>query len=388
MLVLPQKVKVRWNGRNKKWFIEKGYVYSKIGIGFEVDVLNLMRNSKQHIEVICDFCNKTVSREFRIYNSKTNEQHKDSCNDCLGKKTSEIHTKYTIEDVRKEFEKRNFVLLENEYVRNHVNMRYICSNGHETKISFKSLLKGYGCKKCASKKLGNERRRSTEEIKSIFEENNCALLTAEYKNTKQKLDYICECGKESKITLSHFLQGERCWECRSRKLREINSKYNLEDAKDIFKENNCILLEDEFVNSLTPMRYICTCGRDSKTSLANFSKGVRCKQCAIDNFKGVNHPNWNPNLTQEERESGRNIEGYWEWRKQVYERDDYTCQCCEKVGGNLNAHHLDSYDWCKEKRTDVDNGITLCSDCHNDFHHIYGYGKNTKGQFEKWIKTN
>ena len=32
------------------------------------------------------------------------------------------------------------------------------------------------------------------------------------------------------------------------------------------------------------------------------------------------------NLTQEERELSRHIEGYNEWRKQVYERDNYTCQ--------------------------------------------------------------
>ena len=48
-------------------------------------------------------------------------------------------------------------------------------------------------------------------------------------------------------------------------------------------------------------------------------------------------------------------------------------------------HHLDGYNWCIEKRTDETNGITLCENCHKNFHSIYGFGGNTKEQFEEWI---
>lgn len=87
--------------------------------------------------------------------------------------------------------------------------------------------------------------------------------------------------------------------------------------------------------------------------------------------------------------SGRffNVHEYREWRKEVYKKDNYTCQCCgDNKGGNLNAHHLDGYDWCEEKRLDINNGITLCKNCHSDFHYVYGYGGNTKEQFEEWLK--
>ena len=36
-------------------------------------------------------------------------------------------------------------------------------------------------------------------------------------------------------------------------------------------------------------------------------------------------------------------------------------------------------------RTDESNGITLCKNCHKNFHSIYGFGNNTKEQFEEWI---
>lgn len=101
---------------------------------------------------------------------------------------------------------------------------------------------------------------------------------------------------------------------------------------------------------------------------------------------GENNGSYNPNLTDEEREKGRNIEGYKEWRKQVYERDNYTCQCCgEKGHGNLVAHHKNGYHWDKEHRTDVDNGVTLCEDCHKEFHEIFGNKNNTEEQYIEFL---
>lgn len=70
--------------------------------------------------------------------------------------------------------------------------------------------------------------------------------------------------------------------------------------------------------------------------------------------------------------------------KKVLARDSYKCQCCGDIN-NLEVHHLDGYNWCKEKRTDETNGISLCVNCHANFHSKYGRGDNTKEQFEEWI---
>jgi HNH endonuclease/NUMOD3 motif len=106
-------------------------------------------------------------------------------------------------------------------------------------------------------------------------------------------------------------------------------------------------------------------------------------------FKGENNWNYNPNLSPEERERIRATSEYWEWRKAVYERDNYTCQCCgDNRGGNLVAHHLYSYSDYPTLRTDLENGVTLCKDCHISFHKQYGFGKNTKEQFIEFLKTH
>ena len=98
-----------------------------------------------------------------------------------------------------------------------------------------------------------------------------------------------------------------------------------------------------------------------------------------------NNPAWNPEKTDEERLIDRKYREYKEWRVLVYKRDDYTCQVCkDDTGGNLVAHHLNGYNWDKEARTDVNNGVTLCEPCHKEFHSIYGYGDNDLFQFSQF----
>ena len=114
---------------------------------------------------------------------------------------------------------------------------------------------------------------------------------------------------------------------------------------------------------------------------------IYCSSCAAKNLiSGEKHYLWDATKTPEERILKRGtVEGYTDFLKIVLKRDKYTCQCCGASGVQLNVHHLNGYDWCVEGRIDTNNGITLCEQCHKNFHSIYGKGLNTKEQFEEWI---
>jgi hypothetical protein len=52
------------------------------------------------------------------------------------------------------------------------------------------------------------------------------------------------------------------------------------------------------------------------------------------------------------------------WRKEVYKRDNFTCQHCGQIGGKLNAHHIKDAKHYPELILILENGITLCYECH------------------------
>jgi hypothetical protein len=58
---------------------------------------------------------------------------------------------------------------------------------------------------------------------------------------------------------------------------------------------------------------------------------------------------------------------YREWKARVNVRDNYICQECGKKG--CEAHHIKSWYEFPELRFDVNNGITLCLDCHKTSKH-------------------
>jgi len=68
----------------------------------------------------------------------------------------------------------------------------------------------------------------------------------------------------------------------------------------------------------------------------------------------------------------RSSDEYFEWRKAVFERDKYTCLVCNKHGAHLHAHHIIGVYENLEMVCDINNGFTLCKDCHISFHNIYG----------------
>lgn len=138
------------------------------------------------------------------------------------------------------------------------------------------------------------------------------------------------------------------------------------------------------INGARASTFICNCECGEEVEVRSndvrrgFTTSCGCyqKERTSETHSGKNHPNYNNNLSDEERITKRNVPENKEWRKAVYERDNYTCKACNKVGVQLVAHHIVPYSTNKQLRFDVDNGITLCKACHKEFHINFMGGYN------------
>ena len=113
---------------------------------------------------------------------------------------------------------------------------------------------------------------------------------------------------------------------------------------------------------------------------------LRCVPCHGLFNRGENNPQWLPPELRKvtEAEQIRQSAEYKDWRLSVWVRDKTKCQICGIRKDPMVAHHLDGFNAFPEKRFDVDNGVTLCDYHHISFHSNYGFGNNTKEQFEKF----
>jgi endogenous inhibitor of DNA gyrase (YacG/DUF329 family) len=130
--------------------------------------------------------------------------------------------------------------------------------------------------------------------------------------------------------------------------------------------------------------YTCKqCGKRFHAPINNLRGGRKfCSQQCRANYwgprwRGPNSPCWKGASAY-----GRIAEmcrtDYKEWRKAVYARDDYTCQRCKRRGVYLHAHHKQPWAQFPELRYAVDNGETLCAECHKITHMTSNLSRPTR----------
>lgn len=166
-----------------------------------------------------------------------------------------------------------------------------------------------------------------------------------------------------------------------RRTRSESIKLQYKGKKGDIRRKNCANIAEKNLNS-----------DEARNKLRNImqTKEYREKQRVSKLGKkngmygicGEKHPSWNPNKTRLQRQKDRKIKQNREFIEKCLERDKYTCIICGCKSKKFNVHHLNSYNWYINGRFDISNGVTLCEKCHKKFHHIYGYGNNTKKQFE------
>lgn len=281
-MILTETLKIKWNAGQKQYYIDKGYVFTKIGDEFECKFKDIPHSSDKFVDCKCDYCGKIYSIQIKKHYRGIQIVDKDACKDCCGRKNKEVKLKkygkagliseesknkyYQRVNPLKEknfnhamelFNNRGYLMLPTIYIGNNTKLPYLCPN-HLDKgiqwIDYSHLKIGRGCKYCGQENAHNLQRYSYTYVKTKVEEDGKhQLLSDTYTGYNDyNLQITCElCGQLYRTSFNFFLNGHTvCKECNC----SIGEKRILSYLK---KNGIQYIKEDEFLTRhwANPLRF-------------------------------------------------------------------------------------------------------------------------------------
>jgi ribosomal protein S27E len=228
--------------------------------------------------------------------------------------------------------------------------------------------------------------------------------------------YRCPChpDKELKISLAALMyQKQGCIYCGK------HVQATLEEVRQKFFEQGYILIENQYTNSKTPMRFICPNHPNKNTTITyeRLQIGIKCYYCGREKIQekisGENFYNWKGGITTITDFLRGTIN---EWKREALSSHHYTCAFTNgTIKGKLHVHHLTPFCMIRDKVFEETNlpilkqvseykkeeldilvaklqkyhkevvGIPLLKSIHKYFHSLYGRTPNARDfyDFEK-----
>lgn len=220
-----------------------------------------------------------------IFNTKySNFTHKNKrmCNKCskIFYKQKNTH-KY--EDVANYISSRNCELISKEYINCDTPLKIKCSCGntfHKSYYQFKNA----GIDKCGNCLMLDGRLDFNYNFIKDYVDNSsdCKLISKEYRNNAEALEFKCKCGDFFKASFSAFRyrNKQQCNKC-SRGNAGRKMMYDFQYVKEVVESTNgCSLDQLYYKGVFHPLNIICKCGNKFTTNFSNFRGGKNtCNEC-------------------------------------------------------------------------------------------------------------
>jgi hypothetical protein len=156
--------------------------------------------------------------------------------------------KLSLADVSTEFANVGYELLSTEYKNQHERLKYRCECGSINYITYKSFRAGQKCNHCKPiqesdltglKAYSQQVKLKYNDVKKVYDDDNCVLLSLDYKNNNTKMWFICKCGKFVFNNFKRFQEGVRCKnpDCKYENFHESNN-WNSKCIEYTYKHTN------------------------------------------------------------------------------------------------------------------------------------------------------
>ena len=185
-----------------------------------------------------------------------------------------------------------------------------------------------------------------------------------------------------------LLDSKKCQFCKEDFFRYKNSKENKNFSKQLFCSPQCSQLNQTGTKrplvSLKRMGHIVSEETRRKIGEKNRIKLLGKKQTPeqiekrVSQYRKEAHWNWHGGITSVDHLERLKFSKIM--RKQILERDNYTCQMCGIRGGRLQVDHIQSWAEYVELRFEMNNCRTLCESCH----YLITFGKPKPKNVKTW----
>jgi len=187
-------------------------------------------------------------------------------------------------------------------------------------------------------------------------------------------DKLCECGcdgftkSQRRFIKGHNRKGTKTSQesLDKRKATLLEPEFN-----KIWRQKLSAGWTEEAKEKLRQSNLGKTLTEEHKKKIGKANSGLirthEVKQKISNSLKGKFIGELNPMYIHGNSNKNKIIRGTYEykyWRKCVFERDNYTCQHCGISNVYVTAHHIKSFVHYPELRFELDNGLTLCEECH------------------------
>ena len=252
MLVENQLIEVKWNNLTKRWYEDKGYVFTKQYDIFYVKPEDLTPSTRRKVKVECDCCGKIYELAYADYLKNIKSGGYVACNKCKGKKIGNTVIQNNAASAIKAFndycDKKGYIPITTEetYAGVKGKAEFICPIHGKQKITYATTLVFGGCPKCGIETNTDHRRLSIDKAREYIESlnNNIWLNPGEYINEHEKnLKIRCgSCGKTyvTRMTAYKYINTGKCPVCGQKRSR---AEYRI---ATFLEKNNINFIQEKY----------------------------------------------------------------------------------------------------------------------------------------------